>query len=262
MLRNKKEFDMETVKKSFAIQAANFESSSMNFSKEEYLDDTVSAIGVSANDTILEVAAGTCACGRALAGHAKAVVCLDVTSAMLEVGKKEAARKQQNNMTFVLGTAEKLPFLDESFDIVISRLAFHHFKNIQESFQEMVRVLRPGGKLVLIDMEAAKERLREREDEIETWRDPSHIRNLSRDDIRALFAEHNLDITMCESTKISVSLQAWMELTKTSDDVQEKIRDCMMEEITKGKETGFAPYQKDGEIFFWQRWLLTIGVKP
>ena len=96
MLRNKKEFDMETVKKSFAIQAANFESSSMNFSKEEYLDDTVSAIGVSANDTILEVAAGTCACGRALAGHAKAVVCLDVTSAMLEVGKKEAARKQQH----------------------------------------------------------------------------------------------------------------------------------------------------------------------
>jgi hypothetical protein len=61
---------------------------------------------------------------------------------------------------------------------------------------------------------------------------------------------------------ISVSLQAWMELTKTSDDVQEKIRDCMMEEIIKGKETGFAPYQKDGKMFFWQRWLLTIGMKP
>lgn len=53
-----------------------------------------------------------------------------------------------------------------------------------------------------------------------------------------------------------------MELTKTSDDVQEKIRDCMMEEIIKGKETGFAPYQKDGKMFFWQRWLLTIGMKP
>ena len=121
---------------------------------------------------------------------------------MLEVGKQEAARKQQNNMTFVLGTAEKLPFLDESFDIVISRLAFHHFKNIQESFQEMVRVLRPGGKLVLIDMEAVKERLRDREDEIETWRDHYHIQNLSRDEIRALFEELNLDITMCESTNI------------------------------------------------------------
>ena len=44
----------------------------------------------------------------------------------------------------------------------------------------MVRVLKPGGKLVMIDMEAADELLRKTEDEIETQRDPSHVKNLAR----------------------------------------------------------------------------------
>ncbi len=60
-----------------------------------------------------------------------------------------------------------------AFDIVISRLAFHHFANPKRCFSEMARVLKPGGKLVVIDMEAAEEALRATEDEIETMRDPS-----------------------------------------------------------------------------------------
>lgn len=44
----------------------------------------------------------------------------------------------------------------------------------------MARVLKTGGKLVVIDMEAAEEALRNTENEIETLRDPSHVRKLSR----------------------------------------------------------------------------------
>lgn len=253
--------NIETIRQSFTVQAEEFENSSMNFTKEEYLDYTVSAIDISPNASVLEVAAGTCACGRALAAYAKNVTCLDVTPAMLEVGKQQAEKKKLNNMVFVQGTAEELPFLDKSFDIVISRLAFHHFKNIQKPFEEMRRVLRTGGKLVLIDMEAAKESLRDREDEIETWRDPSHIRNLSRNEIRNLFTKSGLEISKCESTKIPVSLTAWMELTKTPASVRDKIVDCMVKDIEEGLETGFSPCWKESEIFFLQRWLLTIGIK-
>ncbi len=128
--------NIETIRQSFTVQAEEFENSSMNFTKEEYLDYTVSAIDISPNASVLEVAAGTCACGRALAAYAKNVTCLDVTPAMLEVGKQQAEKKKLNNMVFVQGTAEELPFLDKSFDIVISRLAFHHFKNIQSHLRK------------------------------------------------------------------------------------------------------------------------------
>lgn len=50
----------------------------------------------------------------------------------------------------------------------------------------MVRVLKPGGKLVMIDMEAADEPLRKTEDEIETLRDPSHVKNMSKNEMLEL----------------------------------------------------------------------------
>lgn len=58
----------------------------------------------------------------------------------------------------------------------------------------MVRVLRPGGKFVLIDMEAADEGLRNTEDKIETMRDPSHVKNMSMNEMLNLFAMHNLSV--------------------------------------------------------------------
>ena len=107
-----------------------------------------------------------------------------MTEAMLAVGKAESEKAGLKNIRFVQGDAEFLPFADGAFDIVISRLAFHHFTDPKRCFTEMARVLRPGSKLVIIDMETAEEALRQTEDETETMRDPSHVRNRSRDERR------------------------------------------------------------------------------
>lgn len=87
-------------------------------------------------DHVLEVAAGTCICGRAFAPFVHEVICLDVTPAMLAVGKMQAEKQAYNNMMFVTGDAEELPFLDYSFDVVISRLAFHIFQIQNFLFQK------------------------------------------------------------------------------------------------------------------------------
>ena len=180
---------------------------------------------------------------------------------MLEVGRQEARKQDLDNISFVQGCAEELPFLDHSFDMVLSRLAFHHFAEVTQPFREMVRVLKPGGKLVLIDMEAAAEDLRITEDAIETLRDSSHVRNLSKAEIVGLFTENGLAVTLCESTPIPVSLTAWMELTKTPEQVRQEIVGRMRTELDGGPQTGFAPYQTKDGIFFRQRWLLTVGEK-
>lgn len=252
----------EIVRQSFSVQAENFESPAMSFSKQEYLQETLKAVGANKTDLALEVAAGTCACGRALADQVQHVVCLDLTPAMLAEGKKEAERQGKTNMTFLLGNAMELPFLPDSFDLVISRLAFHHFPDVRRPMQEMARVLKPGGKLVLIDMEAAEEYLRQTEDEIETLRDASHVKNLSREEMLHLFEEEKIEVEQCTSTKIPVSLDAWMQLTKTPQNVQSEIQKRMREELEGGAKTGFSPYQAGGSIRFDQRWLFLLGRKP
>lgn len=249
------------IQQAFTQQAAGFESERMNFSRQDYLDYVVQKIAPSKSDAVLEVAAGTCACGRAIAPYAGNIVCLDMTPAMLSVGKAEAEKNHLDNMTFVLGDAAELPFLNDSFDVVLSRLAFHHFPDVKQPFAEMVRVLKPGGKLILIDMEAAEEPLRETEDGIEQMRDPSHVHTLSKDEMMALYRDSALSVSCCETVRMPMILKNWLEHTKTPPEIQMQIKNRMISDINGGDKTGFIPYIHDGEIWFDHRWVLLIGSK-
>lgn len=249
------------IQKSFTGQARNFETKSMNFTKQEYLEHMISCIKPQRTDTVLEVASGTCICGRSLSPFVKNVNCLDMTTAMLAVGKYEAKKQGLCNIDFVQGDAEKLPFSDNSFDIVISRLAFHHFPDPRCCFSEMTRVLKTGGKLIVIDMEAAEEALRNTEDEIECLRDPSHIHNLSKKEFTKMFQDSSLSITTMDHTEIQVSLSAWFALTNTPAKIVEEISKRFIDEIKRRGLTGFYPYQLDGEIYFKQRWIFMAGTK-
>ncbi len=254
--------NIELIHRSFEIQAPNFNSASMNFSGKDYLNYILSSVEPYKTDKMLEVAAGTCACGQAFAPLLHTVVCLDATAAMLQIGRQAAQDSHLNNMVFVKGYAEELPFLDDSFDILFSRLAFHHFTNTEHIFREMVRVLKPGGKFVLIDMEAAEEALRQTEDKIETLHDPSHIKNLSKNEMLELFSNHNLAIEKCETTEMPTYLNNWLELTKTPEHNRQLIFDHMAADIKGQKKTGFYPYQTDTGIYFNQKWVFILGRKP
>ena len=253
--------NLQKINQSFEIQAQNFENKEVNFTKEEYLDYTLSCVSPNNLDMMLEVAAGTCVCGRSFAPHVQSVVCLDATLPMLNIGKEKADNNHLNNMVFMRGYAEELPFLNESFDIVFSRLAFHHFTNADTVFSEMIRVLRPGGKLVLIDMEAAEEELRDIEDKIETMRDPSHVRNMSKSEMLNLFAANGLSLSKCDQKDIQQKLESWLALTNTPKNIQNKITEKMKDEINGGEKTGFHPYMENGNIYFNQKWILIIGSK-
>lgn len=252
----------EIVRRSFSVQAKNFGSDAMNFTNRDYLDDMVSRLDLAGTVAALEVAAGTCACACAVSPFVRTMTCLDVTDEMLEAGREYACQKGLDNMVFVRGDVCDLPFPDESFDLVLSRLAFHHFVDIDTPFREMRRVLRPGGQLVLIDMEAAGEECRDIRDGIERMRDVSHVRNLSRQEILALFEKYGLPVTYCGSRHVPVSLESWLGLTKVPEETGKRIAALMQEDICGGDRTGFEPYRDgDGRICFSQKWLMTVGIK-
>ena len=112
------------IRRSFETQALEFESKALNFSKEEYLEYALTEIEPAPSDDALEVAAGTCACGRSFAPRVRTVVCL---MRRHRCWRWEGGRQKNSgpgNMVFVRGYAEELPFLENSFTIVFSRLAF------------------------------------------------------------------------------------------------------------------------------------------
>jgi len=248
----------DTVKQSFKKQAEKF--ATYHMSKAEYTDYLIERIGAKGEEHALEVAAGTCICGRALAPFVKDITCLDLTEEMLAQGKKLAEESRIENIYFQTGNAEDLPYEAETFDLVITRLSFHHFTNPEKPFQEMQRVLKKGGKMVVWDMEATEESLREIDDKIEKLRDPSHTRILSREEFEKMF-EKDFMLQCEESTLVPVNLKSWMELTDTSEDVQKEIVDLMKNDLAGGNKTGFSPYVKDSQIMFDHRWLLLIGIK-
>lgn len=248
----------DTVKQSFKRQAEKF--ATYHMSKTEYTDYLIRQIEAKGREHALEVAAGTCICGRALAPFVKDITCLDLTEEMLAQGKKLAEESRIKNISFQTGNAEELPYESETFDLVITRLSFHHFDNPELPFQEMQRVLKKGGKLVVWDMEATEESLRTIDDKIENMRDPSHTRILSREEFEKLF-EKEFTLQCEETILVPVNLKNWMQLTGTPEDVQKEITDLMKVELAGGSKTGFSPYNKESQIMFDHRWLLLIGVK-
>ena len=211
----------DEIKKSFGIQAEKF--AAYHMSKAEYTDYLIGKVAANSAEKALEVAAGTCICGRALSPYVKSIECLDLTEAMLNQGKELAEKENIDNITFTIGNAERLPYENESFDLVITRLSLHHFTDPSIPFSEMRRVLKVGGKLVVWDMEAVSEELRNMDDKIERMRDPSHTRILSRDEFEELFSD-GFELQTVETTLVPVNLQSWMNLTDTPSDVQEQIK--------------------------------------
>ena len=82
-------------------------------SKAEYTDYLIRSIQAKGNEHALEVAAGTCICGRAVAPYVKDITCLDLTEAMLEQGKKTRQRQERYSEHIICyrGSAEVLTFL-------------------------------------------------------------------------------------------------------------------------------------------------------
>ncbi len=85
------------------------------------------------------------------AGHAEAVV-LDLTEPMLIEGRKRAeAEKLGDSVEWVVGDAMALPFPDNSFDVYTISFGIRNVTRPQEALNEAFRVLRPGGRLMILE---------------------------------------------------------------------------------------------------------------
>jgi SAM-dependent methyltransferase len=193
----------------FSHQAESF-----NLSQAANAPETLAALVELADprprERWLEAACGPGVVARALAPRAGAVHGVDLTPAMVELARREAAGL--HNATFSVGDATALPDPDGAYDGAIARFTLHHVPVPARLVEELARVVRPGGAVVLADhlldedAEAAAWSA-----EIERLRDPSHWASLPLERLRALGAEAGLQLEREEVSPLALDLGDWLE---------------------------------------------------
>lgn len=104
--------------------------------------------------TILDVATGTAdvAILTAKTLHPERIVGIDIANQMLEIGRdKIAASQLADVISLETGDSENLRFADGSFDAVTVAFGVRNFENLEKGLAEMCRVLRPGGRVVILE---------------------------------------------------------------------------------------------------------------
>lgn len=163
------------------------------------------------DEGVLDVGTGTGTLALALAPLVREVVGVDPVPEMLEHARR--AGSGQANLSFVVGDVERLEYEDESFDLVVAARTIHHVAWPEIAVDEMTRVSRTYGRLLVIDQIASADPLEAlAQNRIEHLRDPSHARVLSDQDFRGLFDTNGLVLRRSELEYDEHELGSYLDL--------------------------------------------------
>ena len=243
----------DLILREFARQAGTFEDPRLNGAFTRHLQRLVDFARPDPEDVCLDVACGTGLIARALAVRTRHVTALDTTPQMLATGKAQADAEGVSTVVFQRGDAARLPFLDASFSLVISRFSLHHVAEPDRVAAEMVRVCRSGGRVVVADMVVRPE-LPGDPDRVERLRDPSHGTMLTAEAIVRLLTAFGAAVETADVFDVERPLRPWLEQAGTPGDAARQIENELSREISGGTPTGMRPLVMDGEPWFTQTW--------
>ncbi|MCX8128405.1 MAG: class I SAM-dependent methyltransferase [Synergistetes bacterium] len=138
-------------KEYFDRVAINWDQMRSSFFSEAVREKAIALADVKEGKEALDVGAGTGFITEGLVTKGLKVVAMDQSKAMLE--KMRSKFSNFDKVIYVIGGAESIPFLDSSFDYIFANMCLHHVEDPAKAIREMARVLKPGGKLVITDLD-------------------------------------------------------------------------------------------------------------
>jgi ubiquinone/menaquinone biosynthesis C-methylase UbiE len=145
---------------------------------------------------------------------AKSVVGIDVSPGMLEQAeylRLSRGTDPSGRVSFRLAPIHALPFHEETFDAVTCRLVLNHTRRPERLVREMVRVLKPGGVLVLAELLSVDNPVkRATQNAIEERRNPSHVAARSVEQYNKLLIDAGLTIEAKEIVSFDRELDEWL----------------------------------------------------
>jgi len=252
---------LEKNQKAFTDQSKGFSSDGETYADDEGLAWMLKDLPLLASDRVLDIATGTGEFARVMAPHVTTVIGIDATDAMMEQGKKFIEQAGIKNVTFQKGVVQDLPFEDETFDIVSSRYAFHHFAEPKSVISEMVRVCKTDGHIIIVDIIVPDESTATVYNYYEWLCDQSHTRCLGFEEFQTCFRLFGMDVISARTRDLEEELIEWMDFSLTEKEHRVKILAAVKTELGGGPKTGLAPREKDAVLYFRQQDLAIVGCK-
>lgn len=138
-------------KKYFDRVALQWDEMRKGFFSESVREKAFSAAGLKAGKIAADIGAGTGFITEGLIGKGLEVIAVDQSDAMLDEMRKRFSEVE--SIQYRVGESEQLPIPDGSVDFAFANMYIHHVESPLKAIKEMTRILKPGGKLVITDMD-------------------------------------------------------------------------------------------------------------
>ncbi len=250
----------EIVKSQFNRQAQKFSEWEITQNKE-YLEEYKNFIGVTMEDSVLDVACGTGELSIFLSPYVKSVTGIDFSEGMIEWAKRNAAIAGAENVLFLNDNVEKLPFEDESFSVVFSKSAFHHMVRSSRVFNDMARCCKPGGKISTQDIVRYDDNyVNDFFERFDKLVDRSHQQSLSSDEFIKYYKDNNIEILQKLEVDVKLHYKEYLGHAEQSEDEKEKIGELIDMGLQDERISPFFEYHND-DLFFIRKVFLVVGRK-
>ena len=201
--------------RNFGAAAAEYASNSYHASGPD-LKLMVEAANLRGDERVLDCGTGAGHTALALAPRAAHVTGVDITEEMLEEARGLAAARSLGNVRFEIGDASALPYDDASFDVVSNRQSAHHYADLVRALDETKRVLRPGGRFLLIDTVAPEDAgLDTFLNCVELLRDASHVRDWRASEWVRMLEARGFSVTIHHRFTIPLDGADWTRRMRT-----------------------------------------------
>jgi ubiquinone/menaquinone biosynthesis C-methylase UbiE len=172
-----------------------------------------------ATDLVVDVATGAGHTAVAIAPLVRRVIAVDLSVRMLEVTCSLAAKQRLNNIEPVKCDAEALAFRSNCVDLVTCRIAPHHFNRPDVFVRECARILKPGGRMALVDTWVPDDvELDHAINQMQALRDSTHRRSLSTSEWKQFLNAAGLEIKHLETWfhEGEASFNEWVAISRTA----------------------------------------------
>lgn len=211
-------------------------------------------------ERVLDVATGPGFVGVEFAKKGVEVVGTDITVEML-THARELRRRNGVLMELVLAEASHQPFHGETFDIALSRLAFHHMKDPAKAVESMRSLVKPGGKVVVADLVVSEDDgVADFHNRFERFRDPSHVRTLKLTEWKSIFRDQGLRLDRVGLSKVRLEVGEWAKRAGFPEDRILELVD-MLETAPEKAKKSLGVFHRNGLVFFLNTRAILVGTR-